>query len=714
MAGNKFVPGGVKGFFALHVEKVVLGVCVGLVALFFCLGWSVETLDEEQTPAALYALVERGRSYIAEDSWNDIGPSRTITPNHYERAVKSRQPIEQSYYAMDQYWLWPKFPLEEKRPDPELYPPQHVLAQAFIAPMAVPQRSGKIDRLAGLGPAFEQPPEEPKKIVKPKPRRRRRPRVDEDGFPLDGEEEFLDEELEDEEFLDEEEEMLDEQVVERRPKILSEAQREEIFRGTFQVSSGGSFILEGKTVVAVCCVVPFKKQLEEFDRCFVNAMGYEEDRDRPEYFFMVAERAEVPAEGPVDYSKVAWKVVTNTTFEQQKARFYSVAQVEELVDESYKHPALTSPVPAALMVPAEKFATHPDVAYKTLEELRAAREDAVAIEEGAEPGSLTRSGGLSGVPDALDAAPSSVYSGTDDVDDEFIEDDDLIDDVGIDGEEDEMGVDSGEAAKKFADLLLVRFYDFEAERGKSYVYRVKVFLRDPNNPIVKQGASGDELTDSSTSGEGYSAVPDRMLAEDVIARVKAAQAKKQFYRATEFSDPSPVVRVPDLPQQLMAGPVEPPQYAKLPDGSKVERKEAKAEVLTVTWDDMLGVFIPGLTKASRGSVLNFQAGANVLHPLQLTLKRLEDHFFKTDAMVLDIRGGENLGTSKNPLPTPGEILIVDHNGELVVRNEIDDAGLYRRHLFIEDRGPEEEPSEFGEEDLLDADIDDDLLDEPFE
>jgi len=77
--------------------------------------------------------------------------------------------------------------------------------------------------------------------------------------------------------------------------------------------------------------------------------------------------------------------------------------------------------------------------------------------------------------------------------------------------------------------------------------------------------------------------------------------------------------------------------------------------------------------------------------LTLQIKRIEDFNFATDAFVADLRGGEPLlvdvGTSKEetPLPVPGEYLVVDGDGRLIVCNEVNDAEDYRRLLFIEDR-----------------------------
>jgi hypothetical protein len=102
--------------------------------------------------------------------------------------------------------------------------------------------------------------------------------------------------------------------------------------------------------------------------------------------------------------------------------------------------------------------------------------------------------------------------------------------------------------------------------------------------------------------------------------------------------------------------------------------------------------MPAEREVLRGEFFNFTHTADVLQPLTLQIKRIEDYNFDTDAFVADLRGGEPLlvdvdKTSKEetPLPVPGEYLIVDGDGSLIVCNEVDDAEDYRRLLFIEDR-----------------------------
>jgi hypothetical protein len=703
MATNKHIPGGYKGFLALHAEKIVLGVCVALVALFFCLGYGIETIPANQNPAALYVQVEEAKAYIAKDSWEDLRDSRSITPNHLERAQRSRKPIDGDYYAMEQYWLWPKFPLNEKRRKPTIYKPTDVVAWATVAPVAEPLREGAVNRLDQLPPAREAVHKE-----KPKPAPKRRPRRSDDEFSDDLD---LDEDLSEDDLGDDLGDELGDEPTLGAAKVLSRAQRDEIVQGTYQIRGMGDTGVVGRTIVAVTCLVPYGKQREEFDDCFVNAMNYSPKRDRPEYFYFVAERK--PAGAPED----SWKVVSDTGYMLRLARHWAEIETEDPVDESHRNPALTAPVLPALLQPVRKLATNPKIPIKTEEDLRREAEALASRDAGSEPLDPLAPGELGGPralgqPDTL--PPVDDGSGGDVLDGDEFDGDEATD---LDMEDDFSGDDfsggdfSGEAElKQYADQLLVRFYDLRAERGETYQYRVRVFLRDPNNPIPGGAAKGEDLGgfDPNNVGRGHAPVPERALADDAMQQVRESREKNQYYVATDFSDPSPPVKVPDLPLRLVAGAVDAPRYTPV-DNGRVLRDEAKAEVLAVTWSDEFGIFIPGLANVARGALLNFTTNANVLHPLRMALKSLEQHDFKTDAVLLDIRGGENLGTSSSPLYTPGEVLLLDRDGNLIVRNEIDDAEVYRRQLFIEDRGDQDESSY--DDSGLDGDLDGDLGDD---
>jgi signal recognition particle subunit SRP54 len=77
-----------------------------------------------------------------------------------------------------------------------------------------------------------------------------------------------------------------------------------------------------------------------------------------------------------------------------------------------------------------------------------------------------------------------------------------------------------------------------------------------------------------------------------------------------------------------------------------------------------------------------------LRPDTLEVKLLEKHVFRTGAVVVDLRPSEPVrdgirkpGEAKEPLKSAGEVLLLDRNGQLIARNELDDDEDVRRLMF---------------------------------
>jgi hypothetical protein len=143
-------------------------------------------------------------------------------------------------------------------------------------------------------------------------------------------------------------------------------------------------------------------------------------------------------------------------------------------------------------------------------------------------------------------------------------------------------------------------------------------------------------------------------------------------------------------EQFYAGSTSRPGTSKI-NGVDVVTTEPQAKVLTVQWDDKLGVFAPTEQTVSRASVLNAKADVEVIHPILGDLRKIEGYAVRTDGIVLDMVGGDNLpGADKEPQKAPGETLVLDAEGNLIVTDEADDSVGYRKYIFPE---PKEEPVE---------------------
>jgi hypothetical protein len=238
-----------------------------------------------------------------------------------------------------------------------------------------------------------------------------------------------------------------------------------------------------------------------------------------------------------------------------------------------------------------------------------------------------------------------------------------------------MNLDTyGPVAKK-----LVRFADFTAEPGHKYRYRVRVVLEDPNHP-------------KDTSMDPEPTALDESVRERLKTKVEPVEEKsgqRRYFVWSDYSAPSEVVSLPS-PERYYAGETIPGATVPI-GGATVPISEPQAKVLAVTWDPALGAFVPAEQTVHRASVLNVKTDVEVIHPVLGDLRKVEGYELKTDGVVLDILGGERIpGAEKEVVRSPGETLIMDAEGNLVVTDESRDIEGYRKYIFPE---PKPEPKD---------------------
>jgi hypothetical protein len=190
---------------------------------------------------------------------------------------------------------------------------------------------------------------------------------------------------------------------------------------------------------------------------------------------------------------------------------------------------------------------------------------------------------------------------------------------------------SDNAAEEPKDLgyRLFRFFDFSVEPGKQYMYRVRLALRNPN-----YGAKATVLK-------------------------KAALANDSFV-ATKWSEPSPIIPVLRDTHILVNAVKPPPRPNAEPTG----------QITVVKWLERSGLEVSHEFPVTRGQMANFpevsvrEAGSPV-------------NFF-SDTTAVDFRGGEHLGRKTSTLTAPGEVLLMDSDGTLIVHDESDDSAAMRQ------------------------------------
>ena len=213
---------------------------------------------------------------------------------------------------------------------------------------------------------------------------------------------------------------------------------------------------------------------------------------------------------------------------------------------------------------------------------------------------------------------------------------------------------------------MIRFYDIYAEPGKSYVYRIKLFVEDPNFPLDPAARPAN-----------------RNLSSDVLERLNRRPNKSVWWRESPYSEVSAVVRVPET-QKVLAGPVDPGKVARPPNRDfEIRQAERVAKVMALVWDDEEALDVPGIVEAPRGKVVNFTSDTEAIDPSANGLRKITGKKFETGSIVLDIRGGDWF-TTKKLHSVPGEILLLDSDGNLTIRSEVEDAKTYNNHNFPEE------------------------------
>jgi hypothetical protein len=669
--------GGIKGFFVRHGEKVVLLIAVIMVGVLFAAGYQVESIKEDKTPASLLARVDSASRHIDKDTWDILKEVRTPPNDYPERVEKNLAATDVLLYPMPM----PLNPIDirrpEKRKDPDLYKPIKLEAKGMYGPIAMLPKTGDVDRLLTLPAATVKQSATGVATTRPRPNPPPRRGGGEGGIPglIPGYE-----------GQPGGEGGLMPGMVEGQPRTLSPDQRADV-TGDYQTQ--GEVIAKGVYVVSLTAVVPFELQVQEYESKLKESRSYEPERDSPHYVFFYVERAEVSAD-------------PNATLEWTRiAHYYDVLKIVKTwagspppyADPATIDPVLTMPVPPMLMKKLEDFALH--------SEIRAASIDNNPTGEGNSSEGPARGGDT--------PADVPLASGPD-----F---------PGGQGNESEGGRmpfqprgqgrppgnygESGRGAygpegstlldpNSIPKYKLFRFFDTTAQWGKSYRYRIQLLLEDPNRP------KEPKMDPSPIT-----------LSDEVLARVKQLNVAEPmartttWFRMTEWSDPSDVISVPRLPLKMLAGVAKPAPETQLPQAGtqyKFQKSgsEPSATVLSVLWDKNLAIEVTGELEVNRASVLNFTKSTDVLHPVTLDLKTIDNYPFTTDATVVDIRGGDSLpgGDRKNPLLAPGEVLILDRYGNLQAHNELDEVADYRKSLFIWEAptGPAMDmPGNFGQE-----------------
>ena len=432
-------------------------------------------------------------------------------------------------------------------------------------------------------------------------------------------------------------------------------------RGT-QHRQGSS--IRGQRWIVITGLVPIKQQVETFKEYFKGVQEPNPQTDVPKYIYYRVERAEVKGPGEID--KLNW---TRFNLRKELARAnacWGNSSSQEVVDNKYLDD--TNVLVFPLGPRADRNNTGMGERFAVAGAGRAGASESIWDESVAYPPDIPlRSKG--DMPESHGAPEPTADEGEAPVD--APEADDPFGDMGRPGMEPggrpsrirsqtprrpvgEIAAGMGREADEEPDYWLFRFFDYTVEPGKQYRYRVRLMLNNPNYRVESR----------------------YLLNEDL--------GKKRWLE-TKWSEPTNVVSVP-RDTRLLAVSVKPP----IRTGS-----DPSAKMMIVKWVNQYGKEAYTEKLVVRGKVANFpdctfpessESGRrsrrdrddeNLFAPVDVHPSRTDsiDVDYLAEALVLDLHGGRRL-PGRDRLTIPGEILLLDPDGSLVVHNELDDKAEF--------------------------------------
>jgi hypothetical protein len=215
--------------------------------------------------------------------------------------------------------------------------------------------------------------------------------------------------------------------------------------------------------------------------------------------------------------------------------------------------------------------------------------------------------------------------------------------------------DQEEAAEEpEVEHLLFRFFDFSVKPGTYYRYRVKLVLANPNFGMLSQFMEQDGMEKTKILETEWSEVSPA-ASVPVDSRVLAVSAKGSAGEAGLM-----LVRFNEDDGATAAEEISVQRGQWLDYRDKTFKEAAQ-----------LGMAGP-MSYTSMGPMPGMPGSG--MMPGGTTRERKVDYL--TNSLLLDVAGGGRLPGKDRSLTEPGSVLLLDGEGKLVVRNEIDDLPDY--------------------------------------
>lgn len=687
----------IKDFFIHHAEKMVVGLVIMASAWMVYSSLDLPDIRQEKAPDALAAEANQVRASIDEDHTEAIIPEREPTFDIAAELKNKNKPIPFEEYVPRHLWVPQNISDSIRRKDPVLLAPRALITSGHIESYAVLSSSGNY-AASTLEPAEKLEKIEKKQpVVRPQNRGRRggRNAMDSGMMGMDSGMMGMDSGMMGMESgmmgMDGSSTMGMESGMMGRSGLGGAGRKfdsENNFGysaslATSQSSASKKPVPQSAWFIAGTAVIPHKEIAESYQAALAASEGYEPQRDQPLYFNYQIQRADVTNKAVDALVEQDWIDIGDRESDLKRAAFVWAGFAPEVVPLDYRDLNITGYIPPILLSDYSKFVRHPLIPMVSRDEIereKFAEEQVTASEVSAEDMELNvgtlGAGGMSGMAGGMGMYESMGYGS-----------------MGMDsdmGMQMGMGVAYGltTVEKNPVEYKLMRFYDFAQGGskisplpGRQYVYRLRYAVQDPNFP-----ANRNHQPKSST------------LSSEVYARVQGLMAKaeqteeREFQLWSDWSEPSPPASLPGL-NKVFAGEVVESRGREFQiAGKTVDYHKSSPTVNMVNESHNVQYAAPmpiWLKDLTEGATMSYEGDADLIDPINLNIKKVEDAKVLSGTTIIDINGGRPLSVveeESEELTEPGWVLMFDENGGLRVESEVRDQHEYRIYSFAKERG----------------------------
>ena len=709
----------IKNFVVYNFEKMIVAIVVLMSAYLVSTGLDKPVITDRHNPGDLATEATQVKSEVDLDHSPKIIPDRTPQFNIAQKQQEFRNPIPSDLYVPDAWDFSKVVANKVRRKDPVLGKPAGVQATGVIATLAYRSTNG-LYALTDLEPADEL------EVIEQKPKRTsRRSRRDEmmtgggmedemGGYGGGGDEFGMDDGMGMEMMMDmgpggfagadaaagTVRKLAAEDNLGHSPKVTLSLRKD---GAEEQPIPGLGYFIAGTAAI------PHKELISSYQEALSNAADYNPTkRDLPLYIAYEVQRADVTTKSVDQLVDADWMLRDTNDVTIKNAALYWSGFAPEVVPADYWANGVTMWIPPVILDSYTSFSTNPLIPLRTQRDLdnerltREAEERAkttgpadegdFVVDVGGGQSQNFGAGGGYGMEEEGYGMEDEGYG---------MEDEGYGGGMGMG-----MGGLPGMAGKPAEEnpvgYKLIRFYDFFYIKGKtfgkdrsgkvrrdvdpngprpnrSYVYRVRFAVNDPNFPEMPE-----------LQPRGSTLDPDAYNRYISLSADAEQNEERTFRRWSDWSDPCDPTSLPKLDRSTF-GPVKAGKSRIVNVGQRqvvLESEPPKAEVVASSFDSRLGVFVPTLIEATEGTVLSTKVeSADVIDPITLEVKKTGEKIIKSSATVIDVEGGSPMDiVDDEDITEPGMFLMIDSEGNLKFKDTTDEQRTYRIQSFATERG----------------------------